>query len=297
MRTERILQALVAVALAAVSAPLWAQNPFPSGSRLTDPPDARLVPPTAFPEHRRFGPAHWQHLEFYRGAGHGPHPLVVAFSPDANGWPRQRLAEAGISIAIISARRANSTAPESIDGYVEALGYLFREAETLGFDRAQIVLFGVGNDGSLATLFGTDPSLFERAGIPFASLRAVISVGGEDFDVLRRVAENRYLRVLYRRYYGRDEADLARLSPMTHLPPPNAPAFLLMAAERDENGIRESQRMTAALAEAGAAASYAGLPERRERVRATHFMAEEAGSGREVMPFLRSVLNLPNPPE
>ena len=55
--------------------------------------------------------------------------------------------------------------------------------------------------------------------------------------------------------------------------------------------------MTAALAEAGAAASYAGLPERRERVRATHFMAEEAGSGREVMPFLRSVLNLPNPPE
>lgn len=290
--TPRVLAVL---ALAAAAAPLCAQGLVPSGSRLTEPPDARLVPPNALPEHLKFGPAHWQDLTLYRGAGSGPHPVIVAFN-GIGGWARHRLTEAGISLALIVDGRSNPTAPETIDGVVEALRFIDREAGTLGIDREQVVLLGVGNGGSLATLFGTDPALFERAGIPFANLRAVISIGGEDFDVLRRAGENAYLRSLYRRHYSRDEAELARLSPMTHLAPPNAPAFLLMAEARDENGIRESQRMAAALASAGAAASYAELPDPRERVRATQFMAEEAGSGREVMPFLRSVLTVPDVP-
>jgi dipeptidyl aminopeptidase/acylaminoacyl peptidase len=128
--------------------------------------------------------------------------------------------------------------------------------------------------------------------VPFESLRGVIAIGGEDFDVLRRIGENAYLRSLYRRYYSRDEVELAALSPITHFAPPNAPAFLLLAVEQDTAAIEESQRMTQALAAAGVQAAYATVPERREGYRPTYFMAEADGAGHEVMPFLRDVLGL-----
>lgn len=278
--------AVLALAISPVS--LSGQSPLPSGSRLTQAPDLGLLAPNAIPETIRYGGKPWQDIEFYRAKNDSAAPLVIAFSADGvSEWPRYRFNEAGISLAVVPNKEPVRTAQKTIANYIAAIAHLYREAKSFGIDQSRIVLYGSGNGGSMAVLFGTDPALLARAGVPFEAVRGIVSIGGEDFDVVRRASESAYLRSLYRRYYDTEKAGLAELSPVTHLEPPNAPAFLLLASERDENGIRESRLMAQALVQAGTTAAFATLPEKREGRRPTYLLAEPGGSGSEIIAFLQ----------
>lgn len=277
------------LAFATLPTSLSGQEPLlKSGSRLSQAPDLGLNAPDAYPQRFRYGARAWQTIEFYPAKTAAPAPLVIAFSNDADGWPRYRLNESGISLAIVPQKETVPTARKTIDNYIEAIAYLYRETSKLNFDRSRIALFGSGNGGSMAVLLGTDPVLTARAGVPFDAVRAVISFGGEDFDVLRRMKGSPYLRSLCRRYYGGDEAELSAFSPASHLQLPNAPAFLLLAGEGDAAGIEESRSIAEKLLAAGSSAEFATVPDKREGVRRTYFLGEPGGAAWEIMPFLEA---------
>jgi hypothetical protein len=281
----RRLVFIAVLALTGVSTSLSGQEPLlKSGCRLSQAPDLGLKAPAAFPKPLRYGDKAWQTVQFYPGKADASAPLVIAFSGAANEWARYRFNEAGIALAVVPDMETVPAARKTIDNYLAAVSYLYRDAEKLGIDRTRIVLYG----GGLTALFGTDPTLLDRGGIPFEALRGVISIGGEDFDVVRRMKESAFLRSRYQRYFGRDESEAAALSAASHLEAPNAPAFLLLADAHDSNGLRESRSFAEALAMAGSPATFVALPEQREGVRRTYFLAEQGGSGWEIMAFLRA---------
>ena len=192
-------------------------------------PDLGLRAPIAYPKPLRYGDKAWQTIQFYPARDGAPAPLVIAFSSGADGWARYRFNEAGIALAVVPDKETVPAARKTVDDYLAAIAYLYGDAAKLGIDPTRLVLYGSGAGGSMAALLGTDPTLLGGAGVPFETVRGVISIGGEDFDVVRRMRTNAFLRSTYQRYYGRDESEAATLSPSSHLEAPNAPAFLLLA--------------------------------------------------------------------
>lgn len=281
MRRLRLGSALL---LAAWPACAFGQSnlPFEYQAAHAQEPDAGLQAPSAYPKTLRYGETAGQTIDFYPATGAAQAPLVIAFSNSAEGWPRYRFNRAGIALAIVRERETVPTAQKTIANYLAAAAYLYRDAAKFGIDRTRIVLYG----DSIAALLGTDPALFDGAGVPFDSVRGVIVFGGEDFDIVRRTQTSAYLRSAYQRYYGRDEAEAATLSPINHLQAPNAPAFLLFADERDNDAEDETRSFTKALVNAGTPATFVTLPEPHGQVRRTHFLVEEGGSGWEMMGFV-----------
>jgi hypothetical protein len=251
-------------------------------------PDLGLKAPIAYPKPLRYGDKGWQTIQFYPARAGAPTPLVVAFSNAMDEWARYRFNEAGIALAVVPDRETVPAAGKTIDNYLAAMSYLYGDAEGLGIDRTRMMLYGTGNGGSMAVLLGADPALLARAGVPFDAVRGVISIGGEDFDVVRRMKESSFLRSRYQRYYGRDEVETATLSAASHLELPNAPGFLLLADARDRAGLEESRSITEALVNAGSTAVFVTLPEPRDEVRRTHFLAEPGGSGWEIVAFVQA---------
>ncbi|MGZ3196164.1 MAG: alpha/beta hydrolase family protein [Croceibacterium sp.] len=256
-------------------------------------PDLGLKAPIAYPKPLRYGDKAWQSMDFYPAKSAGPTPLVIAFFSAAKGWDRYRFNQAGIAIAFVPDRETVPTARKTVDNYLAAIATLYNNAEQLGIDRSRFVLYGSGGGGSMAVLLGTDPTLLGRAGVPFEAVRGVVSVGGEDFDVVRRSSKNAFLRSRYLRYYGSDEAETASLSPATHLAAPNAPGFLLLARERDTDAFEESGLIAQALMKAGSPATFMTLPEQREGVRRTYLLVEQGGAGWEIMDFVQEALGAP----
>jgi arylformamidase len=241
----------------------------------------------------RYGADARHEIAFYPAKGLTAAPLVIAFGGrDVAGWPRYQLNHAGVSLAIVSAENTVLSASKSVADYTAAVARLYRDADKLGIDRTRIVLYGTDRTAGMALLFGMDPALLSQAGVPFESLRGVISDNGEDFDLIRRSRESAYFRAFYRRYYGDDDTKLAALSPTTHVAPPNAPAFLMLANERDVDQTRESRLMVDALGRAGTSATFVALPDKHEGVRKTYFLAEQGGSGWEIIDFVRKALGL-----
>ncbi len=123
---------------------------------------------------------------------------------------------------------------------------------------------------------------------PFRSIRAVIGYGGTGFDLAERANRSPCLAQRYRRFVSNDIADYTRLSPVNHLAPPNARAFLLLAEDKDADATAESKEAVARFVGAGVDAHFAAVPVQREGAPQTYFMLEPDGSGSEVVPFLRT---------
>lgn len=292
MRRLRLVAVLVLVAWPAST---FGQSnlPFEFQPMHAPAPDLGLKAPIAYPKPLRYGDKAWQSIDFYPTKSAEPAPLVIAFSSAAKGWDRYRFNQAGIAIAFVPDDETVPTARKTVDNYLAAIATLYNNAEQLGIDRSRFVLYGFGGGGSMAVLLGTDPTLLGRAGVPFEAVRGVVSVGGEDFDVVRRSSKNAFLRSRYLRYYDSDAAETASLSPATHLAAPNAPGFLLLARERDTDAFEESGLIAEALMKAGSPATFVALPEQHEGVRRTYLLVEQGGSGWEIMDFVQAALRAP----
>lgn len=277
---------LIAATPAALSG--QGQSPLPFDFTHNEASELGLKAPNAVPKRIRYGDKGWQEIYFYPVKGAKAAPVVIGLGPlDDHGWPRYQFNRAGIAFAFIpNEEREPNFARESLANYRAAIGTLYNQADKLGIDRTRIILAGAYFGADMATLFGTDPNLLDKVAVPFESLRGVISVDGEGFDLTRRSAESKVMRQKYKRAYSGDAAELAAFSPLTHVAPPNAPAFLLLASPDHADGIRESSMMAQSLLRAGTVARFATLPDKRKGSLRTVFLAEQGGSGWEIMDFL-----------
>ncbi len=267
-----------------------AQTPGRCGGideRLCAAPDMSLQPPGARPQRLKYGSRHWQDIAFYPARSEARPPLAVILSDGGRdgdgGWLRYRLNQAVISAAFVDTDQDVRTMAALMDSYAEALRYLVAESAALGFDQRRLAIFGTYD----AALLGTDPSFIANTPVPFASIKALVIGGSTEFDLPARVAARPEFAGRYRRFFGGDAADYRRYSAMAHVVRPNAPAFLFVIAEDASDGIDETQAMAAALSAAGTDARFLALPAFRPNARATHYLLEPDGSGKEIIPFLQ----------
>jgi dienelactone hydrolase len=164
---------------------------------------------------------------------------------------------------------AQPTGAEHAARAAAAIAEIVRRAPDLGYDASRIVLVGNGWGGGTAALLGTDPSWLEAAGIPFASIRAVVILDGHGLDLAteRAGADTWSARQIDKMLDGEPAT---RLSAQDHLAPPNAPRFLLYAPSDDPEARGRSERFVAGLRENGAIAEVRLAKRTRSRAWSTY---------------------------
>jgi len=201
-----------------------------------------------------------------------PPPLVIHlsgadFGRDAARYPTHWLPnfffDNGYALALVTTSpprriRAAGVLEESI----AAIAELVADAERHGYDASRIILLGEGAGGQLAALLGTDHQLLARAELAPGSIRAVLILNGDAFDLPDRIATSpAFRRRQYERAFGSEAEDRRRLSPAAHLESPNAPMFLLYATEGLSDFAAQAAAFEAMLRRAGTAVELEHVPQ------------------------------------
>lgn len=202
-----------------------------------------------------------QKLDYWRPTAAGS-PLVVFVH--GGGWKRgdkqnatgeekpghylqQGYAFASINYRLVPAATVEQQARDVAD----AIAFLIRQAESLGFDSSRIVLMGHSAGAHLSALVGTDMRYLNKAGLSPKSLRGVIPLDGACYDVPRQIAEGGdFMHETYIQAFGGEKERQLALSPTHHAAAPNAPAFLILHVQRVD-GTAQSKALAAALQKAG----------------------------------------------
>lgn len=156
----------------------------------------------------------------------------------------------GIAFASINYRLHPDANPgEMADDVVAAIAYLRANAARFGIDPDRIALMGHSAGAHLAALAASDQDGLTRGGVPVAAIKGVILLDGAGYDVARQAKEGRNAR-LYLKVFGKNPADWARWSPVTHARvAKNLPAFLIAHVDREDSTVQSS--LLAAAVEAG----------------------------------------------
>ncbi|MGY1808646.1 alpha/beta hydrolase fold domain-containing protein [Blastococcus sp. SYSU D00669] len=219
-------------------------------------------------------------LDLYLPAGDGPHPVVVFLH--GGGWrlgsrhaagpayrgadptPFERVAQAGLAVASVDYRLSGEAVwPAQLHDAKAAVRWLRARAGDVGVDPDRIAAWGESAGGHLAALLGllTDPSLEGDVGYRDGSsaVAAVVAwypptdLVGFAADAAADPADPTTREAQLLGAPARDVPALAaQASPVAHVTP-DAPPFLLLhgAADRFVPCV-QSERLYAALVEAGA---------------------------------------------
>ena len=170
-------------------------------------------------------------------------------------WQGEAYAVASLNYRLVP----DATVEQQARDIAAALALLKAQADELGFDAQYIALVGHSAGAHLVALIGTDERYLRGAGLSFADLSGVVLLDGAAYDVPSQLREGpRVMQRMYRQAFGADAVRQARLSPTAQAAAPNAPAFLILHVQR-EDGARQSERLAAALREAGTAAEARGF--------------------------------------
>lgn len=296
MKRRLFRSGLSLIAVAGLAAPAYPQvtqtTVFQNFEKPWETPKDYFAPPkSAVPDRLKYGEKFWQVLNFYGVKGQARVPLVVVLGGESS-WMRYRVNEAGYAIAFLPVPpKITAKAPDWTAGFVDALSFLRQRAAELNIDPDRLALYGGGRGGNIAALFATDPAWLENAGIPFASVRAVVIANGSGFDIPKRISESRTKKLENEKFYGKDLAEQLRFSPAAQLAPPNAPAFAMFVSERGADEMRpQIDEWAAALSKAGVDNRVFELPKTYDQVLKTYFLADPDGSGKEFIPFLKEEL-------
>ena len=278
-----------------------AQNVFdPLGSqvRLVD---SRTVAPHASADEIRYGERRWQEIEFFASTTQNEAPLVIIFANRGRRtseyspleWLRHRALEAGYAVAMLPDKNDPDEPDERLENFSLALTTLFSRSGELGFDDRSYVLVGY-HHARFATLYGTRSELLTTSIGSFDGLRGVIAFDGSAYDIGEKVQESAYWRRLLGRNYGREPEQYLQYSPASHLTTPNAPSFLLLAYEDEEQLVYASQNFAADLSGQGVEVKTTTYPATRSGRLNTYMLMDNDGAGSEIMPFLaRAFANQP----
>ena len=166
----------------------------------------------------------------------------------------------GYAFASLNYRLVPScTVEEQAQDVANAIAYLIRRAEELGFDGKRVALMGHSAGAHLVALVGTDMSYLQKADLGPKSLRGIIPLDGAAYDVARQIAEGgNFMHDTYLEVFGTDPERQARLSPTKQAAAPNAPAFLILHVQR-EDGTAQSIALGEALRKADTPAEVKGF--------------------------------------
>ncbi len=224
----------------------------------------------ATPVEMSYGSGPLQKLDYWRPASAGS-PLVVFVH--GGGWKRgdKRTAtggekpghylQQGYGFASLNYRLVPAcTVEQQAQDVADALAFLIKQAESLGFDASRIVLMGHSAGAHLSALVGTDLRHLEKAGLSAKSLRGVIPLDGACYDVPRQIAEGgAVMHDTYLQAFGSEKERQLALSPTHHAAAPNAPAFLILHVQRID-GTAQSRALGEALQKAGTPTEVRGFP-------------------------------------
>jgi acetyl esterase/lipase len=222
------------------------------------------------PVEMSYGSDPLQKLDYWRPASAGS-PLVVFVH--GGGWKRgdKRTATGGekpghylgqgYGFASLDYRLVPAaTVEQQAQDVADALAFLIKRADSLGFDASRIVLMGHSAGAHLSALVGTDLRYLEKAGLSAKSLRGVIPLDGACYDVPRQIAEGgELMHDTYLQAFGTEKKRQLELSPTHHAAAPNAPAFLILHVQRID-GTAQSRALGEALQKAGTPTEVRGFP-------------------------------------
>ncbi len=202
-------------------------------------------------------------LDFYKADERASNAPLIVFV-HGGGWKRGDKRNATGSAKIKHYRAAGyafatinyplvpaATVEQQAADVAKAIAYLHGKAGSLGVDENRIVLMGHSAGAHLSALVGTDPQYLQKAGLRFSDLRGVVPIDGAAYDVPAQMSEGaKIMRETYTQAFGTDPVRQKSLSPFWHAGGANAPAFLIVHAER-QDGKRQSQALTTELQKAG----------------------------------------------
>lgn len=220
-------------------------------------------------EQLRYGKDSLQDMDYWRADKRGA-PLVLFVH--GGGWKRGDKSNAtgrakiahyhalGYAFASINYRLVpEATVEQQAQDVADALAFLRRQADALGFDPARIVLMGHSAGAHLVALVGTDMRYFERAGLRPDAVRGIVPLDGAAYDVAQQMTQAGPLMArTFAQAFGADSARQRALSPTLHAARPNAPGFLILHVDR-EDGKEQAEALAAALRKAGTPAEVAAL--------------------------------------
>ncbi|HZM03310.1 MAG TPA: alpha/beta hydrolase [Candidatus Saccharimonadales bacterium] len=215
----------------------------------------------ASPENRLdlFTPAgtNWPILIFVHGGGwtEGDKSLKVA-GDDVYGNIGRFYAEHGIGVAVINYRLLPHVHwQEQISDVAHATAWVYSHVAQYGGNPARLFLCGHSAGAQLVDRVALDPAPLNEAGRSTAIVRGVISVSGAGLDLKD---EETYALGESREYYaqrfgtGTNPGDWQRAaSPVAYIHPGAPPFLILYAGGETKPLIRQSQRFSQALTQAG----------------------------------------------
>lgn len=146
-----------------------------------------------------------------------------------------------------------ATVEDQLADAARAVRWLRANAGELGADKDRIVLVGHSSGAHLAAMIASDPQWLAAAKVPFAAIRAVVLLDGAGFDVPTLMAPYPGTTMpFYGLAFGADAARQLRLSPIAHLAPPNAPAWLFLQDASRFSGYAEAEALAGPLRKGGA---------------------------------------------
>ncbi len=153
----------------------------------------------------------------------------------------------------------NCKVEDQAQDIADAIAYLVKNAEKLGFDGSRVVLMGHSAGAHLSALVGTDMRYLKKSGLGPKSLRGVIPLDGACYNVPRQIAEGGdFMLDTYIQAFGTDPERQKALSPTFHAAAPNSPSFLILHVQR-EDGAAQSKALGEALRKADTPAVVKGF--------------------------------------
>jgi len=219
-------------------------------------------------EELSYGTDPLQKLDYWKPPALGS-PLVIYVH--GGGWKRgdkgmaagekgAHFSQQGYAFASVNYRLVPAcTVEEQAQDVANAIAYLIRNAQKLGFDGKRVALMGHSAGAHLVALVGTDLSYLKAAEIGGKALRGVIPLDGAAYDVPRQIAEGgNFMHDTYLQAFGNDPERQKKLSPTAQTAAPNAPAFLILHVQRVD-GTAQSIALGEALRKAGTPAEVKGF--------------------------------------
>lgn len=192
---------------------------------------------------------------YVHGGGWKRGDKTLAAGEKATHYLQQGYAFASLGYRLVPACKVEDQAQDVAD----AIAYLIKNAEKLGFDGKRVALMGHSAGAHLVALVGTDMSYLKKAGLSSSALRGVIPLDGAAYDVARQIAEGGdFMHDTYLEAFGTDPGRQKALSPTLQAAAPNAPAFLILHVQRVD-GTAQSKALGEALRKADTPAVVKGF--------------------------------------
>lgn len=219
-------------------------------------------------EEMSYGTDPLQKLDYWKPTTTGS-PLVIYVH--GGGWKRgnkelsvgekaTHYVQQGYAFASLGYRLVpNCKVEDQAQDVANAIAYLIKNAEKLGFDGKRVALMGHSAGAHLVALVGTDMRYLKTAELGPKSLRGVIPLDGACYDVPRQIAEGGdFMHDTYLEAFGTNPERQKALSPVFHAAAPNAPSFLILHVQR-EDGTAQSKALGEALRRAETPAVVKGF--------------------------------------